>query len=128
MKILVCGDRNWEDRDLVLDVLNEFCPEVVIEGHARGVDQIAHKWAESHAATLFCFPAEWGRYGRSAGPIRNRRMAELMPDLVLAFHDSILTSKGTGDMLTIAEDQGIPYALLEHSGRPRAAVDRGIRQ
>jgi len=121
LQVLVCGDRNWTDRGFiwnVLDALRNGYRMTIIEGHAQGADKAAHDWAmgnRSNGVELICCPAQWQRYGRAAGSIRNRQMADHEPDLVLAFHDNIIKSKGTGDMLTVAEDRKIPYALYEHS-------------
>lgn len=120
LRVLVCGDREWTDRDYIERVLSSLAPRVVIEGHCRGADQIAHRWAEfsdaySDSIELICKPANWAKYGRAAGPIRNRQMADERPDLVLAFHDQISESKGTADMLTVADERRIAYVLYEHT-------------
>lgn len=112
--ILVCGDRDWKDIAFIWEYLDALSPDVVIEGHARGADFIAHSWANRAGVKLECHPAKWKQHGKAAGPIRNREMLKSNPDLVLAFHDSIETSKGTADMLTIAADAGIDYALICH--------------
>ncbi|SRR6266568_2890131 len=119
VKILVCGDRDWTDRGLIftiLDCLRDGSHVTLIEGHARGADQAGHDWAVMRGIDLCCCPADWRRYGRAAGPIRNRQMADLAPDLVVAFHDHIETSLGTGDMLREAARRGVPYALVWHEG------------
>lgn len=58
------------------------------------------------------FPAEWEKYGKSAGPIRNRQMLDENPDLVIAFHDDIESSKGTKDCIKEAEKRGIEVQLI----------------
>ena len=46
------------------------------------------------------FPAQWSKYGRAAGPLRNTQMlSEGNPDIVLAFHDNIKRSRGTRNMI-----------------------------
>ena len=45
---------------------------------------------------LKIFKADWNKYGRSAGPIRNKEMLDYA-DHVIAFYDGI--SKGTGNLL-----------------------------
>ena len=58
-------------------------------------------------------PANWVKYGRAAGPIRNRRMLELVPpDLVVAFHDDLESSRGTKDMVIAARQAEIPVRLI----------------
>lgn len=128
MRVLVCGDRNyghqwavWEELD---DLLEEGDRVVVIEGGAKGADRMAAEWVDhydgepaSTRITHHRFPADWGRYGRGAGPKRNQQMLdEGCPDLVLAFHDDFENSKGTRDMVRRAERAGIPVRLCVAAG------------
>jgi hypothetical protein len=54
------------------------------------------------------FPAKWGQYGRSAGPIRNREMLHSGGvDLVLAFHKDFEHSRGTRDMVEAARKENV---------------------
>lgn len=118
MRVLVCGDRNWVDsvRDpwgIVMRELSRF-PQgtVVIHGDCRGADKIAGHTAKTLGFDVLAFPADWNTHGRAAGPIRNRQMLkEGKPDMVLAFHTNIATSKGTRDMLKAAEGAGIETHL-----------------
>ena len=58
------------------------------------------------------YPADWTRYGKPAGPIRNRQMLnEGKPDMVIAFHDDLSVSVGTKDMVDIANAAGLPVRL-----------------
>lgn len=60
------------------------------------------------------FPADWDKYGRSAGPIRNGEMLKQgKPDLVVAFHDDIENSKETKDMVRQAREAGIPVEVRD---------------
>lgn len=110
-------------------------PFTLIEGCAKGADSIANWWGRcapthSHNENLdqhfdvtefvhLPFPADWNRYGRAAGPIRNRQMlTEGKPDLVVAFHDDIESSKGTKDMVTIAEKAGVYVYVMGRFKRP----------
>lgn len=107
MKVLVCGGRDYQHRHHVWCVLDAITPRptVIIHGSATGADEWAHLWAHNHGIRIETFKPDWGRYGREAGPIRNRRMIdEGKPDLVLAFPGGI----GTADMVSKAVDTGIP--------------------
>lgn len=99
MRVLVCGGRNFDDTELVgitLDAMNIHC---VIEGGANGADSLARHWAYAKGIEVSTFPANWGKYGRRAGPIRNQQMIdEARPDLVVAFPGG----KGTEDMINRA--------------------------
>ncbi len=116
-RLLVCGDRDWTDSDTILRWIQGQKPTVVIHGAARGADRIAGELAEQLGIPVLKFPAEWTKYGRAAGPIRNRQMLkEGKPDQVLAFHDNIAESKGTADMITAAREAGVFARLVSHTG------------
>jgi hypothetical protein len=126
MRILVCGDREWTDYEMVLRVLQNLRPTVVIEGGQGWIHRgrMAFKGADAcarYAAPLVTgnpslrFDSDWKQLGKAAGPIRNQRMIiEGRPDLVIAFHDDLGRSKGTNDMLSKAERANIPTQLFNH--------------
>lgn len=114
LKLIVCGDRNWKDRGWIIQVLAAVRRNVgifaVIEGEARGADSLAFE-----VATQFLdlpvepVPANWDKYGKGAGPIRNREMLiDHKADGVLAFHMNLQKSKGTADMVRQALTAGKP--------------------
>jgi len=77
---------------------------VVIDGAATGADTIAHKWAVSHDIMTERFPADWTKYGRRAGAIRNKQMLSVgRPTLVIAFPGG----PGTAMMVALAKAKGI---------------------
>jgi hypothetical protein len=111
-RILVTGSRWWSDRKAVFDALDRAKGDLppsevmIIHGDATGADSFADQWARKNCAPRAVFPADWRRFGKSAGPIRNRQMLkETKPDLVLAFPKE--TSRGTWDMVNIARDAGV---------------------
>lgn len=114
MKILVCGDRNWKNPWIIYDVLSRLDKEaIIIHGNAKGADIIAGTFARTLGfKDVMVFPAEWDKYGRSAGPIRNRQMLDQKPDLVIAFHNDLENSKGTKDCVTEAEKRGIEVEVI----------------
>lgn len=113
MRILFCGDRNWIDQGKVIDAFIKYQPTVVIEGQASGADLMSRVEAEKRGITVLPFPADWARYGRAAGPIRNRQMLEEgKPELVVAFHSNISASKGTANMVRQAERAGIKVVVI----------------
>ena len=76
MRLLACGDRDWSDRELLDRTLDFFAYQylwefVLVHGAARGADSMAGAWADSRGITVDPFPADWDRYRKSAGPIRN---------------------------------------------------------
>lgn len=114
MKVLVCGGRDYNDYDRLEDELNlvwrvhgDF---TVISGMARGADTLAVRYAEAYDCPLEKFPADWDKYGRSAGYIRNQQMLdEGKPDLVVAFPGG----RGTENMIQIARKAGVEVEKIE---------------
>jgi len=119
MKVLVTGDRNWSNKAIIRHALLDLPDNsIIVHGAARGADSIAGEIAKKWNMKVLPYPAQWEAYGKSAGPIRNRQMLTENPDieLVLAFHNSIETSKGTRDMCSVADRQGIPIRLCTERG------------
>ncbi len=108
MRVLVCGSREWADYAVIEQRIKALPPgSVIIEGEARGADKSARQIAEHLGLEVVPFPADWDRYGKEAGPIRNQQMLdEGKPDLVLAF--PVPDSVGTQDMIARAKKAGIP--------------------
>lgn len=116
MRLLVCGDRRWDQRQFLYETLDEYeGVEVVIEGEAAGADSMARDWATSRGIPVRAFPAQWDAHGRAAGHIRNAQMLrEGKPDIVVAFHNDIERSKGTKHMVAIARKAGIPVVVFNY--------------
>jgi len=113
--ILCCGDRNWKAGYAIIARLSEYRGQdvTIIHGNAQGADRMAAKIAVDMGLSVKSFQAEWEKYGRAAGPIRNRRMlVEGKPDLVIAFHDDIRNSKGTKNMVEQAKKRKIPTEVI----------------
>lgn len=116
MKILICGDRNWTNEQTIIDHLFPFVMDrpTIIHGNAKGADTIGGAVAESYGLKVIRKRADWAKHKKSAGPIRNRELLKMKPDLVLAFHNDIENSKGTKDMITIAKKAGIEVRVIKH--------------
>lgn len=123
-RVLICGDRNWNNFTVLLRELTLVNDTqgiaVVIEGEARGADQMSALAARSLGipeARILKFPADWKTHGKAAGPIRNRKQFnEGRPDLVLAFHNDIASSKGTKDMVRVAMKAGVETHVFTEKG------------
>ncbi len=126
-RILVCGGVEWSNIILTEGVLDGFRqtfheqgkPIEIVQGGARGADFIAKAWAEKHGIPCETFKAEWKRYGRGAGPIRNSAMLATNPDLVIAFPGG----RGTNDTVTKAEKLGIQVRKPARADLYDSAVD-----
>jgi hypothetical protein len=122
MKVLVCGSRDWKDavaiRKELLRLLEDYGEDLeVIHGDCRGADRIADRIARGLGIPVTPFPAEWKRLGKRAGPLRNQRMLDTKPDLVVAFALRTGPSRGTGDMLERARKAGVKIRYIEGNDR-----------
>ena len=115
MRLLICGDRNYSDKEAIRQVIEKFKPSVIIEGEAKGADSLAREVGEELGIEVEKYPADWAAYGRAAGPIRNSKMLKAgKPDIVVGFHDNISESKGTKNMLSISLIAGKPVFVCEN--------------
>ena len=101
MKIIVAGSRTFKDYTFLrerLDFYFQNITPVIVCGEARGADELGKRYAESHGFEVISMPADWEKYGKSAGYRRNEEMAKIADGLV-AFWDG--KSKGTKHMIDI---------------------------
>lgn len=106
MRILVCGGRDSGDFEIpvFIETLNKLKPSVIISGKARGFDMLAENYANVYGVEFEGYPADWEKYGKKAGYLRNKQMLdEGKPDLVIAFPGG----KGTANMVKLAKEAGV---------------------
>ncbi len=103
--MIVAGGRDVTSYDLVATVIaaSEFEITEVVSGCARGADRLGEQWARLHQVPVQRFPADWNRYGRSAGVLRNQTMASYADALI-----AISTGgPGTANMILEAKRRGL---------------------
>lgn len=116
--LCVSGSRKWKDAGAILTRLVELEPQlaVVIEGGAPGADRIAGKWASrarKRGVAWVRFPADWDRYGKKAGPVRNAQMVTyLLQAAELGWEPRLLAfplgaSPGTRNMIEQCKAAGV---------------------
>jgi hypothetical protein len=82
-----------------------------MHGAARGADRLAGAAASTLGLEVVEYPADWRRYGRRAGFLRNEQMLAAGPDLVVAFHQD--SSRGTAHTISLARKAGIEVIVHE---------------
>lgn len=113
MRVLVCGGRNFDDPLTLgswLGGIHKDCGPItlLIEGGAGGADFMASEFAKWRGIPVKTFRADWGRYGKAAGPRRNKQMLdEGHPDLVVAFEGG----RGTANMVKQAKAAGVEVLI-----------------
>jgi hypothetical protein len=117
MKVLFCGSRNWtwpERAPIEREIKKLPLGTVIVHGDAPGVDSIVDIIAKDLGYSVRAYPADWGQFGRAAGPIRNAEMlrqehrAEEPIDKCVAFSKDFDQSRGTKDMMTKCRKKFIP--------------------
>ena len=113
-RTIIAGSRSITDYAVVEEAIraSEIVPSVVLCGTARGVDRLGKYWARQHGIPVDDHPAEWGKYGKAAGSIRNGWMAE-NADALIAVWDG--QSKGTKDMIHRAHARGLTVYVHDAS-------------
>lgn len=128
IKIAVSGSRHFHDYTFVSGFLDAFIAKVsrngraveLVSGGASGVDTLAERYAEERGYPLHRFPADWKQFGRAAGPIRNKQMAE-ESDILVAFLSP--NSRGTANMINQMNKAGklyfvVPIELCDGASAP----------
>ena len=117
IKIIVAGSRSFNDYDILRRELDSYLIEKnikeeieIVSGGAVGADQLGERYAIERKLKIKKFPAEWGRYGKSAGFIRNKQMAFYATHCV-CFWDG--ESKGTKMMINIAREHGLKPEIIK---------------
>ena len=114
-RIVVAGCRdykNYEEVKKYIDsCISDICKEyklIFISGCCRGVDALGERYAKESGYKIERYPAEWKKYGRAAGPIRNEKMAACA-DLIICFWDG--KSRGTKTMIEFAKKYNKPVKV-----------------
>lgn len=107
-KLVVAGSRDFSDYTYASKILDQlrssmFSNIEIVSGCASGADSMGIKYAEDNNLKLHKFPANWDRFGKSAGYVRNREMADFS-DLGICFWDG--ESRGTKHMIATLKEQG----------------------
>ena len=125
-RIVVCGCRHFSDKQLCFDTLDELLrgetDVEIVSGHAKGADLLAEAYAKERGIALKVFPAQWDRYGKGAGPVRNKEMLEYAREadpLVVAFWDG--ESPGTAHMMRIAAEKGVKVRIVWIPGKKKSS-------
>lgn len=115
MKVIIAGSRSIDDPGLVAAAVEAsgFTITEVVSGAAKGVDTFGEEWAAVRGVPVKRFPADWKRYGRRAGPVRNREMAEYADALVALPKGE---SRGTRNMIDEARKRGLQVFVYEIDG------------
>ena len=123
-KVIIAGSRGFSNYKLLKEKCNEYLREkrkkyniIIISGGARGADTLGEKYAQDEGFSLEVFPANWNKFGKSAGFIRNEQMAEIA-DALIAFWDE--KSHGTKHMIEIMENKKLLVRVVNYETSDKA--------
>lgn len=113
-RIIVAGSRTFNNYQILSSVLDELLKEdgeniEIVCGEAKGADSLGRWYALEHNINIRSFPADWKNYGRSAGMIRNQKMANYATE-ILVFWDG--RSVGTKNMIKLAKEKELPCTIV----------------
>ena len=115
-RVIVAGGRDFDNYDLLCTKLDKILSKVsqtheihIVCGMARGADSLGAEYAKARGYAVDSYPAEWNRYGKRAGYLRNATMAN-NADALVAFWDT--QSKGTSHMITLAREKQLKVRVI----------------
>lgn len=115
-RLIIAGGRDFSNYELLREKVVSLYENslkgytlYLVSGGARGADRLGERFATEHGIASYLFPAEWDKYGKSAGFRRNHQMAEFA-DGLLAFWDG--ESRGTKHMINIMRQLGKPVQIV----------------
>jgi hypothetical protein len=109
--VIVTGGRDYSDPAKLYEVLDGMLPvEELIQGGASGADKYASEWAVSRGIACRTYKANWDKFGKTAGPIRNRIMLE---ENKLAVLVAFPGGAGTANCVRVAKSLGIKVIEIE---------------
>ncbi len=105
-RVVIAGCRDYENYeeakayiDYCISEIKNIYTLIFISGGCRGADSLGERYALENGYKIERYPAEWNKYGKSAGPKRNEKMAKIA-DYIICFWDG--KSKGTKSMVRLA--------------------------
>lgn len=115
VKLLISGYRNYSDFDniesSIIQLLGNEKDVTIIHGGCYGVDAVSDAIADKYGFKKEIYYADWSK-GKSAGPIRNKRMiTDGKPDYELVFLSKL--SIGTRNMIELLVKYRIPHRIIE---------------
>jgi hypothetical protein len=118
VKVIIAGTRSVDDYKLVVDTIQKSGYNIteVVSGCATGVDRLGERWAIANSIPIKEMPADWTRFGKSAGPQRNKAMADYA-DAAIVIWDG--ESRGTRNMIENMIRRKKPY----HIGMTSATLE-----
>ena len=110
MKVIVAGSRSVSDYRIVRNAIIDSGYDIteIVSGRAKGADTLGEQYASIKGLDLKMFPANWERYGKRAGPLRNTAMADYADAAIVIWDGS---SPGTKNMIDQMKERNKPVKI-----------------
>ena len=123
LRMIIAGSRTFNDYKLLKQsIFNIFKDKHIkrndvriISGTANGADKLGERYAQEFGLKLTRMSAQWDKYGKRAGYVRNAEMAKYAVEddnigVLVAFWDDV--SKGTKHMIDLANRYGLEVHII----------------
>jgi hypothetical protein len=115
-KVIVAGGRDFTDYNLLKETMdhllqNRLSNVEIVSGTARGADELGERYAIEKGLPIHRKPADWDRYGKSAGYRRNVEMAKYADACVCFWNGK---SRGTKHMIDLATKEGLKLKIVRY--------------
>ena len=123
VRMIVAGGRSFSNYEALANSIEAYLRDSnivygqleIVSGGCAGVDLLGERFANERGIAITRFPAQWKKYGRAAGIIRNQEMIDYTADgtsrgILIAFWDG--KSKGTGYTVKHSEKAGIEVKIF----------------
>lgn len=115
MKCIIAGSRDCTDIRILEWALDtcSFYDEIteIVSGGASGADYLGEMLSYAYSLKLTRFPAHWDLYGKRAGYLRNKEMAQYADGLIALWDGK---SKGTQHMIKLATEYKLKLCIYQY--------------
>ncbi|CDQ41855.1 DUF2493 domain-containing protein [Virgibacillus salexigens] len=120
-RVIIAGGRDFNNYDVLyqcakwalLNYIHSDIPITIVSGTARGADSLGESFAKDNSFSILPIPADWKRYGKKAGYLRNAEMAK-HANALIAFWDG--HSRGTRHMIDLAYKHNLEVLIFDYQG------------
>lgn len=115
IRLIIAGSRDFDNYELLKEEVDKYIKSMdkpvveIVSGKAKGADLLGEKYAKEKGLAIAEFPAEWDKYGKKAGYLRNTEMGKYA-DYAICFTNG---SKGTEMMINIMKYFRKPYKRIQ---------------
>lgn len=115
MNIIIAGGRDFNNYPLLKKKMDEILKDIsnvnIVSGMAKGADTLGINYAKEKNLKVIEMPADWDKFGKSAGYRRNEDMARIS-DACVCFWDG--KSRGTKHMIDLAKKYELQLRVIKY--------------